>query len=276
MTFAKMKKNREAAAMLMGSIRNGSVHHAYIIEGSDKKERKSFALSFAQALLCMEKPAEGCGRCPVCRRIAQGGHVDVTMVYPDIAKSSKKKSIKTNAVTAVQNKLSMAPYEAERNIVIIDDADTMSEEAENKFLKTLEEPAPGTVIMMLVENSETLLSTVLSRAMHIRLEGTEGAASGKREKQAAELVSALADKEPYYKIRKLIGKISKDAERGEISVMLDHMEQIYREHMVRQGDPMKKEYIFNAVSAVEKARKDILGSIVVANALKDMALAIGG
>ena len=70
--------------------------------------------------------------------------------------------------------------EGGRNIAILEDADTMTVRAQNRFLKTLEEPQPGTVIMLLSENSRMLLPTIRSRCVRVRVGGLRGSSADDR------------------------------------------------------------------------------------------------
>ena len=158
--------------------------------------------------------------------------MDLMVVRPDVEGGRKTRSIKTHAIEELQKRLAMKPFEGRRNVAIIEEADTMVADAENKFLKTLE--------------------------------------------QAETLVHLLAKGAPYYQIRRQIEKIARRAERAEIIRFLDAMEQVYRDHLLQRESSMKREYIFHAVDAVEKARVDILRYIGITDALKDMTLAIGG
>lgn len=276
MAFKDLKHSGHAVNALRRALKADRIHHAYLLEGADAKRRHAFAIAFAQALLCETAPGEGCGVCPICRRIAREGHVDLMVVRPDVEGGRKTRSIKTHAIEELQKRLAMKPFEGRRNVAIIEEADTMVADAENKFLKTLEEPPAGTVIMLLTGNPDAMLPTVLSRTLQIRLESDEEQLGQKTMEQAETLVHLLAKGAPYYQIRRQIEKIARRAERAEIIRFLDAMEQVYRDHLLQRESSMKREYIFHAVDAVEKARVDILRYIGITDALKDMTLAIGG
>ncbi len=277
MGLQALEDNREIGQMLYQSIADGHLHHAYLFESPKEKQGEELAVAFAQALLCQKAPAIGCGKCSVCHRIQRGEHIDVTMVEPNLNESGTVKSIRTKDIENLQERLRMTPYEGKRNIAIIKSMEVLGEKAANKFLKTLEEPPLGTVIIMVAENTDNMLPTILSRTMHIRLGGEQATGSSKDMERAKELIAALEEGEPYYRVRKLIEKYTKNAERRRLTGLLDSMEEIYREHMIQRKDILSRQHIFVAIEAIEKARKDILmNSIIVNNALKDMVLTIGG
>jgi DNA polymerase-3 subunit delta' len=128
------------------------------------------ALAAAQALNCLEPvrdadglPFDACGKCRACDRIARGVHVDVIMLEPD-----ERASIKVDVVRDMLGRTGYRPFEGKRRVVLIREADTLGEEAQNALLKNLEEPPPGTVFILTTAVPGVLLSTVRSRCMRLR------------------------------------------------------------------------------------------------------------
>ena len=151
MTLSAYGKYGSAASKLGDAVRSGIVSHAYIIEGDNNIDKMGFARAFCQALTCREMPGEGCGRCVNCRKIADGNHEDLYVVEPDDQTAAKTgtNSIKDAAVEELQVRLKEKPTAGEHNMAVISDGDTMTTRAQTRFLKTLEEPPDGTVIMIL-------------------------------------------------------------------------------------------------------------------------------
>ena len=162
-------KYGDAGDKLSQAIRTGRISHAYIIEGDHNVDKLGFAMEFVKALLCPEDPGEGCGLCSTCRRVENGNYEDLYLVQPDRDDKKATLSIKDADIEELQANLKMKPTGGDRNIAIIDGCDGMTPRAQNRFLKTLEEPAPGTVILLLSENMENLLPTIRSRCVHYRL-----------------------------------------------------------------------------------------------------------
>ena len=107
-------------------------------------------LALAQALNCPTPVAptdrlalDACGECPVCRRIGRGLHPDVTVVEP-----GETGSIKIDVVREEIRKTTFKPFEARRRVIIFNDAESLVDDAQNALLKTLEEPPPGSVLIL--------------------------------------------------------------------------------------------------------------------------------
>lgn len=278
MTFKEAKTNKRLVEKLSKAIRSEDLHHAYILEGPRNAGKEAFALDFAKAIMCKEEVGIGCGRCPTCKKIASGNHIDLTMIKAEGSKSSKVKSIKDKNVEELQSRLRSKPYDGDRNIAIIVNADTMTQRAFNRLLKTLEEPPAGTVIMLLSENIKSMPETIVSRAVHLRLQVEDNEETSEARKKAMKMVRLLEDREPYYKTKKAIEEITKakDVDREQVYEILDCMEEIYRNYLLETGGPIKKEHVFTAIQAIEEARKDIIRKINTTYSIKNMALTIGG
>lgn len=108
-------------------------------------------------------PADACGECRACDRIARAMHADVIVLQPD-----DKASIKIDVVRDALERTGFRPFEGRRRAVIIREADALEQGAQNALLKSLEEPPAGTVFLLTTAVPGMLLSTVRSRAMRLR------------------------------------------------------------------------------------------------------------
>lgn len=153
--------------------------HAYILSGYHHVGKTALATEFARALLCERPPAPGrsCGACSTCRRVGRGTHPDVTLY--DLARqqqSSEKSTTARNLSLTIQTVreitagIALRPMEARQRVIIVDDVETMQETAQEAFLKTLEEPPPYAVVLLLTTDAELLLETIRSRATTIQLQ----------------------------------------------------------------------------------------------------------
>ena len=104
-----------------------------------------------------------CGECTVCRRIVRGAHPDVMTIEP-----GETGSIKIDQVRAAIDRANYRPFEGRRRVTIIDPADAVVAQAQNALLKTLEEPLPASVFVLVTSRPDTLLPTVRSRCAHLR------------------------------------------------------------------------------------------------------------
>ncbi|HEV2072234.1 MAG TPA: DNA polymerase III subunit [Thermomicrobiales bacterium] len=155
------------------------VRHAYILSGYHHVGKTALAQEFARALMCGSSPSPGqpCGVCSACRRVGRGAHPDVTLYdlarqqeTSDKASTSKNLSLNIQTVRDITSSISLRPMEARHRVVIVDDVETMQETAQEAFLKTLEEPPPYAVILLLTTDAELLLETIRSRCMTLHLQ----------------------------------------------------------------------------------------------------------
>lgn len=148
------------------SVQRGKVSHAYILCGEKGSGRYALAKMFAAALQCGadEETVKPCGVCKSCRQIEGGNQPDVIVV------SHEKKGIGVDEIRRqVNNSVLIKPYEGPYKVYIIPDADKMTEQAQNALLKTIEEPPGYAVILLIAENVEMFLPTILSRCVILNM-----------------------------------------------------------------------------------------------------------
>ena len=106
---------------------------------------------------------DGCGRCAACRRIAAGTHPDVLVIEPE-----ETGNIRIAAVREAIERTGYRPFEGRRRVTIVDEADAMGEDAQDAFLKSLEEPPPSSVFILVTARPDVLLPTIRSRCARLR------------------------------------------------------------------------------------------------------------
>lgn len=146
---------------LISAVREDRVRQAYIFEGEKGVGKLKAARLFAAALVCGAGKLAPCGECPAC--IGAGADTN-----PDIRCVSSEKSIGADVMREIVADAYVKPFESERKVYVITDGEAMTEQAQNAFLKMLEEPPEYAVFVILAENSSSLLQTVLSRCGIIR------------------------------------------------------------------------------------------------------------
>lgn len=140
------------------AIKMGKVSHAYLLNGEDGSGKMTIAKAFAKALLCEKK--DGCGECTTCKQVDSGNHPDLIYV------THEKYEIRVDEIrNGINDTIAIKPYASDYKIYIIDDADRMNQGAQNALLKTLEEPPEYAVILLLSNNKDRLLDTILSRCV---------------------------------------------------------------------------------------------------------------
>lgn len=251
------------------AIASGNVSHAYIIEGDSCIDKAAFAKDFVKAVLCRENPGFGCDACVICRKIDHDNYEDMYTVKADDL------SLKDAAISALQEKLKNKPTGGMRNIAIIEDADTMTARAQNRLLKTLEEPNPGTVMILLSENTENLLQTITSRCIVYRLGNFISNTENVKLESAEELVSMITQGAYFCDLKDFLGKIVK--ERKDAFQLLDGLERLYRGYLTGEEPlPVRKEKMIINIKYIEEARRDLLANVNYKYAIRNLILKIGG
>lgn len=147
------------------SLKRGTLAHAYLVTGRSGMGHSTAGRWIALRLLC-EREHEGCGRCPACRQVLGGSHPDLLWV----AAEPGKRQIGIGAVRdEIISHLSRKSYARGIRLVVIEEAHEMTDEAASALLKTLEEPAPDTMILLLTASERKLLPTIRSRSQVLRL-----------------------------------------------------------------------------------------------------------
>ncbi len=159
MTFAHIHGHQRQKEILRRALATGRLAHAYLFEGPAGIGKRLMALALVRALFCQERT--GCGSCPACRKIDHGNHPDLFLVEPDGA------SIKIEQVRTLQKELSFRPLEAPWRVCLIDGAERLGQGAGNALLKTLEEPRPGILMILLTPLPENVLRTIRSRCQRL-------------------------------------------------------------------------------------------------------------
>lgn len=149
---------------LKNTISSGKVGHAYIFDGEDYSGKSLLAGIFAAALQCEAGGEEPCGQCHSCKQAATGNQPDIIWLDHE-----KPGSIGVDDIRTLNNDIVIKPYSSRYKIYIIKEAEKMTEQAQNALLKTIEEPPSYAIILLLTNNYESLLQTILSRCIRIEL-----------------------------------------------------------------------------------------------------------
>lgn len=140
---------------LRRTISTGRISHAYLFTGMAGSNKTQAAYAFAQAVVCERR---GCSNCDDCKRIQRRKHPDVRYFAPAGASGYLVEQIREIVADA-----EVAPIRAKRKVYIIDRVDLLGVHAANAFLKTLEEPKPGVVMVLLGRTRDSVLPTIVSR-----------------------------------------------------------------------------------------------------------------
>ena len=153
------------------TLQAGRQSHAYMLCGPPHVGKMALALNLTQALNCLEGPGVPCGFCNQCTRVANGHHSDLRIVTPGYGEEgrSARTMIGINDIKEALRRVNLNPYEGSTSVVIFDGAESMSDEAANALLKTLEEPPPHVMLLLLTTNDDEVLPTIRSRCQYLSL-----------------------------------------------------------------------------------------------------------
>jgi len=171
MPFSAIAGHRPVLDLLSRAVARGTLPPSLVFAGPGGVGKRLTAVALAQALNChdgdigepMSLGKDACGTCASCTRIARGVHADVLFIQP-----GDSGTIKVDQVRDAIDRTAYRPFEGRRRVVIVDEADALLSEAQNALLKTLEEPPPASVFVLVTARPDMLLPTVRSRCHRLR------------------------------------------------------------------------------------------------------------
>ena len=176
MGLDQIKGHAPIRRLIARAVTRDTLPPCLVLAGPDGVGKRQVALALAEMLNCEALTAarpdgpvvspDACGVCDACQRIARGVHVDVIVIEP-----GETGAIRVDAVRAAVGQAAFRPFEGRRRVVIVDDADRLVLAAQNALLKTLEEPPPATVFLLVTSRPHLLLATVRSRCPELRCGG---------------------------------------------------------------------------------------------------------
>jgi DNA polymerase-3 subunit delta' len=178
MAFTAFPGQKQVVDLLQRSLGRGRVAHAYLFNGHQTGELEALARTLAKTLNCLQpvrsKPdgpaTDCCDVCASCRKIDGDNHADVHWVRPE----SKSRVITIEQMRDLMREMHLKPNEAQYKAAVIVAADRLGPQAANAFLKTLEEPPSGSILILLTTAPERILETITSRCLRLNFAGEAG------------------------------------------------------------------------------------------------------
>jgi DNA polymerase-3 subunit delta' len=244
--------------------------HAYIFVGNRFSDKNGEAREFAKAAHCSADSARPCGHCLSCQKIDHGNHEDLIYLR------CEKNSIGVKQIEELLTRLRNKPFASDRLIAIIEDADRMTVQSQNKLLKTLEEPNPGVIIILVSENLERLLPTIRSRCVVLRVDTEIEHVADPLIEHVLELSNKILNGGAYYEMTKLLDVAAPDKETG--YALLNALESVFRERLIADVADLtagKGAIAWNAgfyVDKIESARRDLNSDVSCKYALRNMII----
>ncbi|MBI3320925.1 MAG: DNA polymerase III subunit delta' [Candidatus Omnitrophica bacterium] len=269
--------HESAKRLLRAHAESGRMAGAYLLVGPEGVGKRRLAREMAKALNCTAQGPRPCDACAVCRQIDRNSHPDVHGLAPGGASDQ----IKIDDVRGLLGRIALHPFSAATQVVIIDGAERLTEEAANALLKTLEEPNPHTRFLLTSAHVADCLPTIRSRCQLIRCDALPADAIariviGERgcEPQVAESVAriaggsasgALALAARWTRHQQIAAQLADDAPsawaahplpetREEVAEFLDDLMQWLRDLAVVDADPAHLVYAEHAERLRRQAR----------------------
>ena len=199
-------------SLVLDTARRGELHHAVILHGPAAQPLRDLAVRLAKTLNCLHGTTGD--DCASCVRVDRRLHPDVH--FTEVA--GERKQISIEQIREIVGEATLRPYEGRNKVFIIDPADALSIAGSNSLLKTLEEPVPDTVFILITRSPDLLLPTIKSRSQHVYIGEPVRALTGPRQAARIQEVALLSDGEDL--AASIIDLLHRYAVRGESAALL--------------------------------------------------------
>jgi len=164
MAWSEIRGQQLAVTMLQADLAKQRLASAYLFTGPEGVGKRLTALELARALICEGGSVESCGQCDHCRRMQRGTHPDLHLLVPQ----GSAKNIRIDDVRRVLERVHLHPFMARYQVVILDGAECLTDEAGNLLLKSLEEPPAHAAFVLISAQPSACLPTIVSRCKIVR------------------------------------------------------------------------------------------------------------
>ena len=256
-----LSTNKNISEQISRMMEAGRMGHAFLFSGGSSQSRLEIGQWLAGRVLCKTELDE--------QKFSHGNHEDYILVE----KTDDRETIVVSVIEELTEKLRFKPF-GSCYAVLIKDAHLMRQEAQNKLLKTLEEPTSEAVIILLTERLEAILPTVQSRCSTYILEDAETEAGEAAKSTAQMFLNQLRTGAPYYKKRTVLSDIIADKDNGRQRALefIDILEELLEKELL--GGAEDTDVLSRAVEQAETGRMYLKQLHSVAYTLKQMCLRV--
>jgi len=244
MAFKNLLTPTQGVQLLQRSLARGRLGHAYLFAGDSLDELELLARTLAKTLNCQHPfkidgaATDCCDVCLSCRKIDGETHADIHWARPE----SKSRIVTVEQMRDLMQQIQLKPTEAEYKVAVIAAADRLNTQAANAFLKTLEEPPPKSVLILLSTEPSRILETILSRCLRLNFSGDGARPLDAAQSEWLEHFGALAANEQ----KSLLGRYR----------LLDALLQKLGEIRARVGETLTARSPLEKYDDVEKGLRD--------------------
>ncbi len=207
-------------------FQNKKMPHAIVVESNNTERAYEEIIQMVKVLNCKKGGEKACGSCESCIKIAAGSHPDLKTISLD----KDSKYIKIDSIRFIRQDANVLPNEGDFKVYIIKFADCMTVQAQNAFIKILEEPPRGVIFILLCESVNSLISTIISRCGIFidKRPNFEEAKDPEFDSLAKEITQASIQNDKV-KILKIISRLEPD--RAYIQKLVNKIREVYLENL---------------------------------------------
>lgn len=207
MDFKDFKGSGAVISVLEKSAAEKRLPHAVLIDGGTFEQRSQLAQILSKAFVCGgEKPP--CGKCSNCIKADSGNHGDIKV----ISGGETQRSFHVESIRQIRSEIYIAPNEAPCKVYVLHNAQSMSAEAQNALLKTLEEPPSFAVFILTCDSKTKMLETIRSRVTAYTLDSDVLSDKNERFNETAALIAEALTKDNEFALLSATGALEKDKE----------------------------------------------------------------
>ena len=243
---------------ILNSVKSNKISHAYILESNGYSKVYDFALSIAKYLFCPHSYSnnKSCKNCFQCSNIEKNDFMEIKIINPS------GMWIKKNELEELQAEFSKKSFANDKKLYIINNAEKLNASSSNSILKFLEEPEDGIIAILIVENTEQLLSTIVSRCQIISLKPNKNIKDFSTIEKIShnifnkeEDIKKFIDEEKDKNVVNCVVEFIKYYEKNHYSAIIN-MNKIWHQYFKEKNE------LFNAFTILLLFYKDVLNDIL--------------